>query len=193
MTAFARLLPWGSTPRGLGAAASPTPLLGIGPLAGSGDNAPSPATDHRCGPPAEPTTNYADAARPGLRHVGGLDSLACSRCGRSPLGGRAIVLSSRSGGTERFLGRRPLVERQSVGVDSTTGGPRRAVWHRLGCDGVLSRSGAVMPTMEPSRCGQVMPGAHLRCARARRWGRERRQDGRSACPGVFVFNQVGGP
>src|SRR5438045_1869810 len=56
---------------------------------------------------------------------------------RLPLGGRAIVLNSRPGGTERFLGRRRS-RRQSVVAEARDGGPRRAVWHRLGCDSPLS-------------------------------------------------------
>src|SRR5262245_12533568 len=38
------------------------------------------------------------------------------------------------------------------------GRPRRAVWHHLGCDSPLSLRRVEMPTSEPSRCGQVMPG-----------------------------------
>jgi hypothetical protein len=43
----------------------PDPDVRIGTPAGSGDNAPSLATDHRRGPPAELESNCADAARPG--------------------------------------------------------------------------------------------------------------------------------
>ena len=160
----------------------------IGPRAGFRDNAESLARVHRCGPPAEPTTNCADATGPGFHTHEGLDSPARARCALSPSGGRAIALSSRSGGTERFLGRHRL-RRQSAVSNVTAGRPRRAVWHRLVCDNPLSLRRAEMPTTEPSRCTQVI----LWCANASRLCRERLQDGRSARPGEFVFIQVGWP
>src|SRR5439155_9428135 len=47
---------------------------------------------------------------------------------------------------------------QSVVTRVMAGGPRRAVWHRLGSDSPLSLLRDEMPTKEPSRCGQVTPG-----------------------------------
>jgi hypothetical protein len=69
--------PWGSTPCGLAAAATRTPLLRDWPPRRPpvGVTTYCPDTSvHRCGPPAEPSTNYADAARPGAPPAGGLDS-----------------------------------------------------------------------------------------------------------------------
>ena len=65
---------------------------------------PSP---RRYGPPAEPTSNYADAVdRESSRAHGGLDSLGVWSPGsRYPSGIEHVVLSSRTGGTERFLRR----------------------------------------------------------------------------------------
>ena len=188
-TACAGLVPLGRDPVWPRCGGRPDPVAyRIGPRAGFRDNALSLASVHRCGPPAEPTTNCADAVRPGTTRDRGLDPPARSRCEPSPLGGRAIALSSRSGGTERFLGRRRS-RRQSAVSNVTAGRPRRAVWHRLGCDSWLSHRRAEMPTTEPSRCSQVI----LWCTNARGPCRELLQDGCSARPREFVFIQVGWP
>jgi hypothetical protein len=82
---------------------------------------------------------YHRPFEPGPRPERGLDSSPSSWSERPPFGGRAIVLNSRSGGTERFLGRRLLTERQWVVTGVTTHRPRRAVWHRFGSSTMLSR------------------------------------------------------
>ena len=151
-----RLVPLGRDPAWPRCGGRPDPVaFGLAPSPASGPNARSLAIGHRCGPPAEPETNYADAAVPGRRLDGVSIPLRVPGAQRSPSGGRAIALSSRAGGTERFLGRRPV--RQSAAAEVTAGGPRRAVWHRLGRDSPLSLARAEMPPREPSRCGRVMP------------------------------------
>ena len=106
--------------------------------------------------PSRRLTTPTPPAR-GSRRDGGLDSFTCARCERSPSGGRAIVLNSRSGGTERFLGRRRdgdsrFLRERGPADPIELFGTASAVTVRCHC------RRDVMPTKEPSRCGQVMPG-----------------------------------
>jgi hypothetical protein len=74
----------------------PDPVaFGLAPSPASGSNARSLAIVHRCGPPAEPKTNYADTAVPERKLTGVSIPLRVPGGERSPSGGRAIVLSSR--------------------------------------------------------------------------------------------------
>lgn len=120
---------------------------------------------------------------------GGLGSLARARRVLLPFGGRAIDLSSRSGGTERFLGRHRRRWPSAVS-NVTVGRPRRAVWHRLGCNRSWSRRRDEMPTEEPSRCG---PAIDWWSARVGRSCPEGRQNDRSSRLRDFALIQVGGP
>lgn len=72
--------------------------FGLAPSPASGSNARSLASVHRCGPPAEPKTNYADAVVPGRKLDGGLDSPASS-CGQWSPGGTRDLSPAKPGFT----------------------------------------------------------------------------------------------